>query len=66
MSTAIRPKLRDHGMTLSMCYHDPDGNAVELQVDNFGSWEGSKQASHSTRFAKARCQIVIEPRFQIP
>lgn len=33
----------DHGMTLSMYYHDPDGNAVELQVDNFGSWERSKE-----------------------
>lgn len=32
----------DHGMTLSLYYHDPDGNAVELQVDNFGSWERSK------------------------
>ena len=28
----------DHGMTLSMYYLDPDGNSVELQVDNFGDW----------------------------
>lgn len=33
----------DHGMTVSLYYHDPDGNAVELQVDNFGSWERSKE-----------------------
>ena len=26
----------DHGMTLSLYYVDPDGNSVELQVDNFG------------------------------
>jgi catechol 2,3-dioxygenase len=28
----------DHGMTLSSYYSDPDGNRVELQVDNFGGW----------------------------
>ncbi len=39
----ITPRMcLDHGMTLSMYYHDPDGNAVELQVDNFGSWGQSK------------------------
>jgi len=33
----------DHGMTLSYYYKDPDGNRVELQVDNFGDWQASKQ-----------------------
>ena len=32
----------DHGMTLSFYYVDPDGNSVELQVDNFGDWEQSQ------------------------
>ena len=31
----------DHGMTLSYYYRDPDGNHVELQVDNFGDWAKS-------------------------
>jgi catechol 2,3-dioxygenase len=31
----------DHGQTTSFYYFDPDGNGVELQVDNFGSWEKS-------------------------
>jgi catechol 2,3-dioxygenase len=31
----------DHGMTLSYYYRDPDGNHVELQVDNFGDWAQS-------------------------
>jgi catechol-2,3-dioxygenase len=31
----------DHGMTLSYYYRDPDGNHVELQVDNFGDWATS-------------------------
>lgn len=33
----------DHGMTLSLYYVDPDGNSVELQIDNFGDWAHSKE-----------------------
>jgi catechol-2,3-dioxygenase len=33
----------DHGMTLSYYYKDPDGNRVELQIDNFGDWQASKE-----------------------
>jgi catechol 2,3-dioxygenase len=33
----------DHGMTFSYYYADPDGNNVELQVDNFGDWAKSKE-----------------------
>ena len=33
----------DHGMTFSYYYRDPDGNHVELQVDNFGDWAKSKR-----------------------
>ena len=33
----------DHGMTTSFYYADPDGNSVELQHDNFGDWEKSKE-----------------------
>jgi catechol-2,3-dioxygenase len=33
----------DHGMTLSLYYADPDGNSVELQVDNFGDWDKSSE-----------------------
>ncbi len=31
----------DHGMTFSYYYKDPDGNRIELQVDNFGDWSKS-------------------------
>jgi catechol-2,3-dioxygenase len=38
----IEPALcLDHGMTFSYYYQDPDGNHVELQVDNFGDWARS-------------------------
>jgi catechol-2,3-dioxygenase len=33
----------DHGMTFSYYYADPDGNRVELQVDNFGDWAKSTE-----------------------
>jgi catechol-2,3-dioxygenase len=31
----------DHGMTTSLYYADPDGNLVELQLDNFADWDKS-------------------------
>lgn len=31
----------DHGMTLSLYYADPEGNALELQIDVFGDWAKS-------------------------
>jgi catechol-2,3-dioxygenase len=33
----------DHGMTTSLYYVDPDGNSVELQVDNFADWRASSE-----------------------
>jgi catechol 2,3-dioxygenase len=33
----------DHGLTTSIYYADPDGNAVELQADNFGDWAASSE-----------------------
>jgi catechol-2,3-dioxygenase len=40
----IEPEICiDHGMTLSYYYKDPDGNRVELQIDNFGDWAASKE-----------------------
>lgn len=33
----------DHGPTLSLYYVDPDGNGVEIQVDNFRDWARSKE-----------------------
>jgi catechol 2,3-dioxygenase len=45
----------DHGMTTSMYYLDPDGNSVELQVDNFGDWE------RSTQFIRAAPEFAANP-----
>jgi len=40
----IRPHMvLDHGLTMSFYYVDPDGNSVELQVDNFADWAASTE-----------------------
>jgi catechol 2,3-dioxygenase len=40
----IEPVLTvDHGPTTAFYYEDPDGNSVELFVDNFGAWDKSRE-----------------------
>jgi catechol 2,3-dioxygenase len=52
----------DHGMTLSLYYEDPDGNSVELQVDNFGDWEQSSEWMRtSPEFAADPIGTVCDP-----
>ena len=52
----------DHGMTTSFYYVDPDGNSVELQVDNFGSWEQSSAWMGSApQFAANPIGMAVDP-----
>jgi catechol-2,3-dioxygenase len=52
----------DHGMTLSYYYKDPDGNHVELQVDDFGDWAASKEWMHtSPQFAANPIGVFVDP-----
>lgn len=39
----------DHGLTMSLYYADPEGNGVEIQVDNFGDWAASKEWTSAAR-----------------
>jgi catechol 2,3-dioxygenase len=59
----ITPALcLDHGMTLSYYYADPDGNNIELQVDNFGSWEKSKEWMQTSDEFKANpIGVFVDP-----
>ncbi|MBV1876059.1 MAG: VOC family protein [Pseudomonadales bacterium] len=50
----------NHGPTTSMYYHDPDGNGVELQVDNFDD-EGGMQWMLSDRFKENPLGIEFDP-----
>jgi catechol-2,3-dioxygenase len=52
----------DHGMTMSMYFVDPDGNSVELQVDNFGDWKQSSAFMLSAAFARDPIGTPFDPR----
>ena len=55
-AAGIRPHFCvDHGLTTSFYYEDPDGNSVELQVDNFGDWAAS------TEWIRTAPEFVADP-----
>ena len=60
---SITPALcLDHGMTFSYYYADPDGNNVELQVDNFGDWaKSSAHMRESPEFAADPIGKFVDP-----
>lgn len=48
----IEPRVPvQHGMTTSLYYRDPDGNAVELQIDNFASADEATRYMNGPEFA---------------
>lgn len=52
----------DHGITCSFYYEDPDGNSVELQIDNFGNWqESSEWIRSSPLFASNPIGTPVDP-----
>src|SRR5258708_30524902 len=50
----------NHGPTTSMYYRDPDGNRVELQVDNFATAEQATEFMRQN-FAENSIGILFEP-----
>jgi len=50
----------NHGPTTSMYYKDPDGNKVELQIDNFDTDETNRWMG-SGEFAQNPIGIIFEP-----
>lgn len=59
----IVPELcLNHGLTMSFYYVDPDGNMVELQVDNFGDWEKSTEFMRSSAAFQANpIGVEVDP-----
>jgi catechol 2,3-dioxygenase-like lactoylglutathione lyase family enzyme len=52
----------DHGMTTSFYYRDPDGNYIELQVDNFGLDPAQSTAfMHTPAFLGNPIGVPINP-----
>jgi catechol 2,3-dioxygenase-like lactoylglutathione lyase family enzyme len=51
----------NHGLTTSMYYRDPDGNKVELQIDNFDSVEELKGFFRGNDFSKNPIGVSFDP-----
>ncbi len=51
----------NHGPTTSMYYADPDGNKVELQIDNFDTAEELNAFFRSGEFARNPIGINFDP-----
>lgn len=51
----------NHGPTTSMYYADPDGNQVELQIDNYATVEEAGQFFFSPPFATNPIGVDFEP-----
>lgn len=51
----------NHGPTISMYYKDPDGNSVELQIDNFDSNDEVDKWFASGEFAENPIGVDFEP-----
>ncbi len=51
-----------HGATTALYYADPDGNSVELLVDNFGDWaESTEYMRTSPEFAAMPMGAYVDP-----
>jgi catechol 2,3-dioxygenase-like lactoylglutathione lyase family enzyme len=58
----IKPVVSiNHGPTTSLYYADPDGNRIELQVENFDTLEEATGFFHSERFADNPIGIDVDP-----
>lgn len=51
----------NHGPTTSMYVRDPDGNRVELQIDNFPTAEEGRAWMHSAAFAQNPVGVEFDP-----
>lgn len=51
----------NHGPTTSMYYRDPDGNQVELQVDNFPDVRDCKAYMQGPEFARNPLGVEFDP-----
>ncbi|HEY1704511.1 MAG TPA: VOC family protein [Trebonia sp.] len=59
---AIEPTAAiNHGTTTSMYYADPDGNQVELQIDNFATIEEGVAFMESDSFARNPVGVPFDP-----
>jgi len=51
----------NHGPTTSMYYRDPDGNRIEMQIDNFATAEEGQAWMHSPAFDRNPIGVPFDP-----
>ena len=51
----------NHGRTTSIYYHDPDGNDIETQVENFEIVEKTNEFIRSPKFAENPIGTDFDP-----
>ena len=51
----------NHGPTSSMYYQDPDGNQIELQIDNYDTIEEATEFFYSPAFAENPIGVEFDP-----
>lgn len=58
----IEPKVPiQHGVTTSLYYQDPDGNFVELQIDNFATPEEATEYMHGPEYGNNPVGVSFVP-----
>jgi catechol-2,3-dioxygenase len=61
-TSGIMPRYTfNHGMTTSFYYVDPNGNKIELQVDNFGTPQDATDFIQSPAFAANPVGVEFDP-----
>src|SRR5271156_5695665 len=54
-----------HGVTTSMYYQDPDGNFVEMQIDNFAEPDHATAYMHGTEYAGDSVGPAFDPEAMV-
>ena len=55
----------NHGFTTSLYYHDPDGNEVEIQVDNFKTREAMNEWFATGAFDRNFVGTRFDPEYMV-
>jgi catechol-2,3-dioxygenase len=65
-TAGIAPKAPiQHGVTTSLYYQDPDGNFVELQIDNFATPDEATEYMHGPEYANNPVGVAFDPDVMI-
>nr|WP_239096463.1 VOC family protein [Streptomyces sp. SID11385] len=54
-----------HGVTTSLYYEDPDGNKVEMQVDNFATAEAATACMEGPEYDADPIGVLFRPELMI-